>query len=257
MTALDALRHAVEPLADRRHLATAGLVTAFALVGAPFEWLLKPLARQFRLDNPQIAYPYAAEHVPAPLLAFLVVVLPIGALVLSGAASARFRRHSAVSLLGFALSLTATFFVCNVLKFLIGNQRPDFLARCMPKPGISKDVYVTVEAVCTNPDMGSVWEGCRSTPSGHSALSFASMGFLTLWLGATFEVERRPRSARLAALLPMALAVFVAYTRIIDHKHHWVDVIGGGLLGGATAYVSYFYAVQDSKPEKSVQYSPV
>ena len=40
-------------------------------------------------------------------------------------------------------------------------------------------------------------------------------------------------------LAPMAAATFVAWSRVRDHRHHWEDVLGGGLIGFGCAVAGY------------------
>eukprot|EP00900_Chrysochromulina_parva_P000450 jgi/Chrpa1/10405/Chrysochromulina_OHIO_Genome00004275-RA len=112
----------------------------------------------------------------------------------------------------------------------VGRLRPDFLARCVPVNGVCTGVASVVE------------EGRRSFPSGHSALSFAGLGFVSLCLGARL-VQAPGRSGALWKLcvvaLPWLLALHVALSRVADYWHHWEDVLVGSLLGHVAAYTTY------------------
>eukprot|EP00966_Prymnesium_polylepis_P330144 7385812-Prymnesium_polylepis.1 len=84
-------------------------------------------------------------------------------------------------------------------------------------------------------------EGRKSFPSGHTALSFAGLGFLTLYLTARlYHVRVGGELWKLPLVLtPWFGALFVGLSRIADYWHHWEDVLVGGLIGHVVAYVMY------------------
>lgn len=45
----------------------------------------------------------------------------------------------------------------------------------------------------------------------------------------------------LLCLLPLVLAGLVSLSRIIDHRHHWEDVLVGSIIGIVCATFSYFF----------------
>lgn len=66
--------------------------------------------------------------------------------------------------------------------------------------------------------------GDRSFPSGHTALSFASAGYL------------QERYGWQVGLPATAVATLVGIARVQSHDHHWYDVVAGAALGEATAH---------------------
>lgn len=98
---------------------------------------------------------------------------------------------------------------------------------------------------CTNPNEAMVLDARKSFPSGHSSMSAAGLGFLTMYafgkLGsfhAFAPVE--DRYARwMVALSPSFVAIIVGATRVMDNKHHWQDVVTGLLLGFVLAWAAY------------------
>ena len=104
-----------------------------------------------------------------------------------------------------------------------------------------------------------------SFPSGHSSTSFCGLTLLTLFLHTRFglpSLERRQqqqitdtttmttmsssiglllpkvaiyRFISIFSLAPMALAIFIAASRVVDNKHWPADVVGGALLGASVA----------------------
>ena len=194
----------------------------------PFERSVVP-----QLHDPDISYPHTpsnSAHVPVSHLYLFAFAVPLVAVV---ALSARGRAHAvAEAVLGLLSSLAVALVAVCIIKSAVGRLRPDFLARCQP----------AADGRCTG-DAHVVMEGRKSFPSGHTALSFAGLGYCSLWLGARLCHASTPRLGALwkapAALLPWTLALGVALSRIGDYWHHWQDVLVGGLIGHATAYGAY------------------
>lgn len=42
-------------------------------------------------------------------------------------------------------------------------------------------------------------------------------------------------------LLPILVAMLVSASRIVDHRHHWDDVVAGSFIGIISAASSYFF----------------
>lgn len=227
-------------------IATAALwvVGMYADKWPPFENDLKP-----QLHDPAISYhhtPAASQVVPSWLLWRCGIWLP--AVVCAGVAFAasparsptgaliRMRWRATPRLLaelwlGLFSSVGCAFaFVCFV-KAHVGRLRPDFLARCMP-----------VNGACTG-DVLVVEEGRRSFPSGHSAISFSGLAYLTLVLLACVWHTPTPRAGTLwkaiFVSLPWLVALWIALTRLSDHWHHWQDVLIGSLIGHVAAYAAF------------------
>ena len=86
--------------------------------------------------------------------------------------------------------------------------------------------------------------GGAGFPSGHSALAFASLSFVSFYWAA--KLLHAPRLRHLGSLwkatlvaAPCVLALMVGLSRIDDYWHHWEDVAAGSLLGAASAYTMY------------------
>lgn len=151
-------------------------------------------------------------------------------------------------------------FSSEILKMYIGRLRPNFYAMC----GFNSDPTILK---CTA-DLKRQYEARQSFPSGHSGLSFCSMGVLTWFaLGCWIKIchEKASSSSRthfksnsnknvsfadammqthaklgvLLALSPLAFSTFVATSRIADHWHHPTDVMAGAILGFVCATISY------------------
>lgn len=65
----------------------------------------------------------------------------------------------------------------------------------------------------------------HSFPSGHTAVTFATASFLQRRYGWKFGVPA------------YALAGYVGWGRVYSKKHHWWDVVAGGAIGAASAFI--------------------
>lgn len=140
-----------------------------------------------------------------------------------------------------------THFATQAIKVYVGYMRPIFFAVCEP----SND-YQT----CTN-SQDNVDEVRLSFVSGHASSSFCGMMLLSRFIHQRFghaaaktgltagtecstrpRVLRSPPLARLLSILslaPLAVAIFIACSRVVDNHHHPADIVGGALLGGSIA----------------------
>ncbi len=116
---------------------------------------------------------------------------------------------------GMLQSFLTTSALTEVTKVAFGRHRPSF------DPAISDA------------------DDRKSFFSGHSSLTFASMTYLGLVMH-----DHGPRSWRVRAPAyagMVALAVYVPYTRIDEHKHHVSDVLTGTAVGTAMSVGFYWY----------------
>jgi len=161
-------------------------------------------------------------------------------------------------------SASGTEALVSVMKISIGRPRPNF--------------YKLMELTSSEATMSSNHKQARmSFPSGHAALSFATLFLLTLNLFAAMRfVQNRirvhgkptvrvsvnnPHSyfylnlwwwlrhyvilSILLVLCPSLLAVYIACTRVTDYEHHYADIAVGSMLGIAGALISYMMIGQE------------
>ena len=90
----------------------------------------------------------------------------------------------------------------------------------------------------------------KSFPSGHSTSALRITSYTALYLRRHVFAEMRgdafiswPEAIAYPALA--ALAVYVPYTRVVDHRHHVSDVLAGAALG--LTYSSLFFWYQESR----------
>lgn len=209
----------------------------------------KPFNRQFKLSDPTIQHPFAeVERVSGPMCLVIAATVPLVVMTVVTFIIHRKQKDEAwhllqVSLLGVYLTVSVDGVVTDILKNWVGRPRPDFLARCVAKSSTPVDIFVDI-SVCTGPlGDGALEDGMRSTPSGHLSISFSTFLFLSMWLFGQLRLLRNVSSNPLYMYLfagsPLLLATYVALSRVQDYRHHFVDIILGGILGCTIAVVIY------------------
>ena len=140
------------------------------------------------------------------------------------------------------------------LKVYVGYLRPSFYALCQPN-----ETY----EYCTDDEE---WQdGRMSFPSGHASYAFCALTLLHLYLEQTLgytsmvhstskaiddrggvQSAMRYRMGSILCLIPIALATFIACSRVVDNKHFPADIVAGGILGAFLA--RYFHYLWFSDP---------
>nr|GEY15855.1 lipid phosphate phosphatase 2-like isoform X2 [Tanacetum cinerariifolium] len=142
------------------------------------------------------------------------------------------------AILGLLFSVFITGVITEAIKDAVGRPRPDFFWRCFPD---GYDIYDKWGAVVCHGDINVIRQGHKSFPSGHSSWSFAGLGFLSLYLSGKIKAfDREGHAAKLCLVfLPLVVACLVAISRVDNYRHHWQDVICGGLIGLTMAIFCY------------------
>ena len=208
-----------------------------AVLFAPYVWLfqLPAYERQFWRDDRSLMFPHKdSEIIPAWLLAVLSLGVPMAILTAWLGIKRLSNKRLLVAYLGLLLALTVTVQLTNIIKLLVGELRPDFLARCDVDPTILDRV------VCRGVPQ-SIAEGRKSFPSGHTSSCFAGLGYAGFFLAGQLGLFDGTGYVYkfIVSGLPFCGAGFVGITRIMDYRHHWHDVLAGALLGIVIAYLSY------------------
>ncbi|EAZ62864.2 vacuolar diacylglycerol pyrophosphate phosphatase [Scheffersomyces stipitis CBS 6054] len=213
----------------------------------------RPFERQFSLSDLSISHPFAVvERVTGVNCILISSLVPVFVIVVFSAAKFNYsqanNKHAALHSLmlaglGLVVSLSINGVVTDILKNWISRPRPDFLARCGAKPGTPVGKLVDV-SVCTAPlGITILTDGMRSTPSGHSSISFSGLTFLTLWLIGQLKVLKSGAPQPLYKILlsgtPILLASYIALSRTQDYRHHFLDIILGGTIGNFFAFYAY------------------
>ncbi|KAI5969720.1 hypothetical protein CANMA_001182 [Candida margitis] len=217
-----------------------------------------PFQRQFSTADLSISHPFAVKErvsgVECILLAALVPLSVISAIVILKSYVGKLKSNSnplhvfQVSILGLSMSIFLDGVITDILKNWIARPRPDFLARCGAQVNTSVNELVDI-SVCTAPLGDSLLlDGMRSTPSGHSSISFVAFLYLTLWLSGQFKLfNSTPQHMYkyIVAFMPLLLATYISLSRVQDYRHHFIDVILGSTLGCIIAVLIYFHYWND------------
>lgn len=134
-------------------------------------------------------------------------------------------------------------FVIDIMKLYAGRLRPDYIDRLRTEgftastPGIpnpKEDPEFYCKLIATHPRLR---EGRKSFPSGHSGSSFVVFTVMSFFFFAHLRPFARQGSfARLMlSLLPLLVPLFCAVSRTRDNKHHFSDILGGSVIGIASA----------------------
>ncbi|CUM64215.1 uncharacterized protein PRCAT00001809001 [Priceomyces carsonii] len=207
---------------------------------------LSPFERQFYINDLTIAHPFAERERVNDIELFLYAVwFPLVVIFALSLIITKPRNKiyvTLVSLLGLGISVFSTSIFTNILKNFIGRHRPDFLARCVPKKDTPKDMLVFAKDVCTSKDLKILKDGFRTTPSGHSSMSFSGLFYLSMWLSGQLVVTNELTGSwrTTIAFIPTLGASLIAISRTEDYRHHFVDIIIGAIIGTAIASWSYF-----------------
>ncbi|KAH3743200.1 phosphatidic acid phosphatase type 2/haloperoxidase [Pelomyxa schiedti] len=194
-----------------------------------------PLPTDDPTDNPNFMYPYHENTVPS----WAAVVVGFGSSAVAVIAAQAFMRslhdvhHGFLSLLE-----CAGIHMCFVSagKAFAGRYRPHYLALL----AMVQADHSTSSQVAADKDL---WEGMRSFPSGHSAVAFAGLAWLSLYLAGKFKVFS-PKGGEswktVICGLPLMAAWIIAITRTRDYHHNFSDIMCGAFIGIACAIVAYF-----------------
>ncbi|XP_030383284.1 putative phosphatidate phosphatase [Scaptodrosophila lebanonensis] len=149
----------------------------------------------------------------------------------------------------FLFGFEAQSLLTKMAKATLGRLRPHFFALCQPTFGERN-------ATCENERNQTIWayhtdytcaprtpiEVSSSFFSGHAARAFYGLVFLALYLQLQSAKERKlmfltnTLLRSLGQLLCLMFALVSSYLRVVEHHHHWSDVVAGSLVGSAVAY---------------------
>ncbi|KAG8708489.1 hypothetical protein FRC08_018862 [Ceratobasidium sp. 394] len=199
--------------------------------------------REFDLTDPQYK---SKELVPGYALHLIAFVAPLVFMWMINLLMVKswWDGHSAA--LGLMLGLAMTSVTTHLVKVTVGRPRPDLIHRCQPIPGATNhppNEYfgLATSAVCTQTNQLIMRDGWRSFWSGHSSEAFAGLSFLSYYMAGKLHMfDQQGYTAKVwLTLAPFLVALLVAISRTVDNRHHWQDVVAGGVVGMNLAYFAY------------------
>lgn len=145
----------------------------------------------------------------------------------------------------FLFGYLCVMFITLVTKFMVGRQRPYFVAACSPDwSKINCSTTYIWDVPCTNPNRHLVREAQLSFPSGHSSLAWYAAIYLVVYLQVRWSRRRSRFPLALLQVLFLALAILTACSRVALHQHHVGDVVAGSILGSVGALLT-LWSVSD------------
>ncbi|KAK2826463.1 hypothetical protein Q5P01_020677 [Channa striata] len=224
-----------------------------ALPSAILTLMFSPYQRGIYCDDKSISYPYRRDTISHGTMAAVTIICSI-VIITTGEAylvhakrlhsNSQFNQYLSALykvvgtfLFGGAVSQSLT----DLAKFTIGRPRPNFLSVCAP---VACNGYM-LQINCTG-NHRNVTESRLSFYSGHSSFGMYCMLFLSLYVQARMQGKWTRLVRPTIQFFLVSFALYVAYTRVSDFKHHWSDVLVGLLQGALIAvlivrYVSDFF----------------
>jgi len=221
--------------------------------------IISPFERQFSLDDETISHPYKEDETFSIMgLAISVVGIPVLLMTIYHIYKREMKFSFHQTLMGYCVSISLAILVTSIIKVSVGRYRPDFISRCHVNITKVEEIYKTYTiskqvnfgprnlyntSICSNTDTYMINEGRKSFPSGHTSFAFSSLTYLSLFLAGKLRLYDGNFVfwKLLAVIIPNLFALYIALTRISDYRHHWQDVLVGGIIGIAFSLISYFY----------------
>lgn len=209
---------------------------------AIFYLWLRPPTQYFQVNDPSLMYAKGDPSVPSVLVATLSIILPIAIVLLWNIFFCwnKWDLYSGIagSLLAWALAL----FFTSALWVFIGGLRPYFLSICNVDYSrvLSTQTWYSVD-ICKNKDaINDDVNEFHGFPSGHASTAFAGSVFATCYLASHLRVYRNGNLLKIwVTILPLFLALWMSFSRLIDHHHNALQIIVGVLIGIFSALFAY------------------
>jgi len=174
--------------------------------------------------------------------------------------------HQAI--LGLFLAYLVTNLISDFVKNYAGRYRPDFLTVCDVDfkkveeqflkfqnltGGIDIENYgprkLFDTSICKG-DKSAIAEEQKSFPSGHTSFAFTTMSYLALYLAGQLRIfDGRCRVWKyFIVCIPITWALYVPFSRLMDYRHHWQDLLAGAIIGlffGITVYYFMYPKLRD------------
>lgn len=203
---------------------------------------------------PEWAYEERPEIIAPWLSGLLSISIPI---IIFAIAQTRVRSAWDLShaVLGVIFAVLLATFLSVLTKLFFGGFRPNFYSICQIKDGALRfyksrsyldrsgfQRLMFTSGICSQCDRMKLKHAMTSFPSGHAVAYFAGFGFLFFWLNAKLKVwsDHKPSFWKLIATVSaLLLAAILTFIVKAENSHHWYDLLGGAILGFATAYAVF------------------
>ncbi|XP_035784310.1 putative phosphatidate phosphatase [Anopheles albimanus] len=232
-------------------------ILIFFVVGDPFK-------RGFFCDDESLMHPFHDSTITNWMLYIIGLALPVIVILITELLRNRAKHsetqplkvfntdipfwvvqaYKSIGMFGFGAAVSQL--LTDVGKYTIGRLRPHFFDVCrpmMPDKTTCADVvnqgrYIT-DFVCTSEKSSTrmLKEMRLSFPSGHSSFSMYTLVFCAIFLQSRMNWRGSKLLKHFFQFLLILLAWYTCLSRISDYKHHWSDVLAGGVLGATVAIV--------------------
>ncbi|AYV75154.1 MAG: hypothetical protein Terrestrivirus1_28 [Terrestrivirus sp.] len=230
--------------------------------------------------DPSLSYPQVPEHVPNVMLASIVICVPAGVIILllcfelckpkymttddnnnnnnnNNNNSTRFIAFIKLFFwlsIGLAHTLLLAMSIYNTLKITSGRLRPNFYAVCNYagyNDAYNNNNYTYYNSMTETGALGDyskcmatdseIDDASRSFPSGHAALSFASMVYTMYLVRTLIDCDKTQWFSfrSFMSLTVLILSAYISITRVWDYEHHFDDILAGTLIGIFCSIISW------------------
>jgi phosphatidate phosphatase len=170
-----------------------------------------------------------------------------------------------INLGSYMFGLLVVQFLTNLAKYTIGRLRPHYIDVCKPLFTVYnltridcklKEYFAyEVDYICTNVNTNRFHDAHLSFPSGHASTSVYTMIFLILYIKYTWKCRRMGLVTPFVQTILFSVAFFTCLTRVVDHKHHFTDVLAGSVIGFVFSIMAFIF-LTDFVKRKTFSSSP-
>lgn len=156
-----------------------------------------------------------------------------------------------INLGSFFFGLLVVQFITNLGKYTIGRLRPHYIDVCKPiftatnltrnDCRIKEYFIYEIDYICSNVNTKRFHDAHLSFPSGHASTTVYTMIFLIFYLKYTWNCRRIGLITPFIQIVFFSIAFFTCLTRVVDHKHHFTDVLAGSTLGLVFAILVFIF----------------
>ncbi|XP_026763175.2 phospholipid phosphatase 2-like isoform X1 [Galleria mellonella] len=203
----------------------------------------------FMCHDPALSFAYTGDTFSISLVVAVTIIVPF---IVMWAVETIHHRHDEYNMKTNKLVASAktagliyrdyiygavvVFTILEVVKCVIGSPRPTFFDLCEPdaEKTCKHSEFVT-SYTCTSTKYSRYLkiDSARSFPSAHATMSIYC-GLFVAWYLQRRAFSWHNRSVLIVPLVQTICLVYAAVctlSRLTDHRHHWWDVLVGGLMG--------------------------